>query len=167
MNRAFIGIGSNLGDREANIRSAIDRLRSIEGIHDVRLSPIYETAPVGVTDQPDFLNAAATLKTTLSPEGLLEALLDTERKLGRIRRERWGPRPIDLDLLLYENETRAARNLTLPHPRFRERPFVTTPLLDLLQHPEFDCPPWKALADELSSLRRDPSVRPLHPGSTD
>lgn len=160
MNRAFIGIGSNLGDREANIRHAVERLKSVDGIHDIRLSPLYETEPIGVTDQPDFLNAAITLKTALSPEDLLDVLLETERRLGRVRRIRWGPRLIDLDLLLYESETRNAGRLTLPHPRFRRRAFVTIPLLDLLRQPDLNHTPWNELARELAAIPTDDSVRP-------
>lgn len=157
--QAFIGAGSNLGDREGNILQALEHLRSTEGVRRADLSPLYETAPVGVTDQPDFLNAVIGIETALPPETLLEKCLEIERSMGRVRRERWGPRLIDLDLLLYEDETRESAALTLPHPRFRERPFVTTPLRDLLTRPEYARPCWRELASDLAALSPDPTVR--------
>lgn len=159
--QAFIGAGSNLGDRAENIRHAVELLRAVDGIRNVKLSPLYETPPIGVTDQPVFVNAAIGLETTLEPEELLETLLETERKMGRVRKERWGPRLIDLDLVLYENETRETDSLTLPHPRFRERTFVTTPLRDLLALPQYNRHPWKNLAAELCIAPPDPTIHRL------
>jgi len=122
---AYVGLGSNLGDRRAMIAGAIDRLRPR------RVSPIVETEPWGVTDQPRFLNAVAEIETELPPGALLDRLLDLERDLGRVRTERWGPRTIDLDLLLYGDRQVATPSLTLPHPRLHERRFVLEGLAEL------------------------------------
>ncbi|SMO80607.1 2-amino-4-hydroxy-6-hydroxymethyldihydropteridine diphosphokinase [Melghirimyces algeriensis] len=129
---AYIGLGSNLGRRMANLEEAVDRLHHREGVHVTRLSPVYETAPVGYVNQPDFLNACAEIKTTLSPMDLLHTLLDVERELHRVRVMRWGPRTIDLDLLLYGDQIIQTEDLTVPHPRMTERPFVLIPLADLI-----------------------------------
>ena len=126
MTRAYVGVGANLGDREATIRAAIDALPGIVGVSELR-----ETEPVGIVDQPAFLNGAVALETELGPRELLDALLAVERDLGRERRERWGPRTIDLDLLLYGDETIDEPGLTVPHPRLHERRFALEPLLDL------------------------------------
>ncbi|MGZ8783463.1 MAG: 2-amino-4-hydroxy-6-hydroxymethyldihydropteridine diphosphokinase [Gaiellaceae bacterium] len=126
MPTAYIGLGSNLGDREATIRAALAALPGV-----VAVSELRETEPVGVVDQPPFLNGAAALDTELSPRALLDALLAVERELGRVRDERWGPRTLDLDLLLYGTETIEEPGLTVPHPRLHERRFALEPLLDL------------------------------------
>jgi 2-amino-4-hydroxy-6-hydroxymethyldihydropteridine diphosphokinase len=127
---AYIGLGTNLGDRELNLRRALERL---EKLGPVRASSIRETDPVGVTDQPRFLNAAAELATELAPAELLERLLEIERELGRDRatERRWGPRLIDLDLLLFGEETIDEPGLTVPHPRLADRRFVLEPLCEL------------------------------------
>lgn len=128
--RVFVGLGSNLGDRELNLRQALKRLEEV-GL--VRASSFRETDPVGVTDQPKFLNAAAELATDLSPRELLERLLEIERELGRDRatERRWGPRVIDLDLLLFGEEAIDEPGLTVPHPRLADRRFVLQPLCEL------------------------------------
>ena len=126
MTRAYVGVGANLGDREATIRAALAALPGVVGVSQLR-----ETDPVGVVDQPPFLNGAAALETDFSPRELLDALLAVERELGRERRERWGPRTIDLDLLLYGDETIDEPGLTVPHPRLHERRFALEPLADL------------------------------------
>jgi 2-amino-4-hydroxy-6-hydroxymethyldihydropteridine diphosphokinase len=128
--RVFVGLGSNLGDRELNLRQALERL---EEVGPVRASSFRETDPVGVTDQPKFLNAAAELATDLSPRELLERLLEIERELGRDRaiERRWGPRVIDLDLLLFGEEAIDEPGLTVPHPRLADRRFVLEPLCEL------------------------------------
>ncbi len=126
MTRAYVGVGANLGDREATIRAAITALPGL-----VAVSELRETEPVGVVDQPPFLNGAVALETDLGASELLETLLAIERELGRVRRERWGPRTIDLDLLLYGGETIDEPGLTVPHPRLHERRFALEPLLDL------------------------------------
>jgi 2-amino-4-hydroxy-6-hydroxymethyldihydropteridine diphosphokinase len=127
---AYIGLGTNLGDRELNLRRALERL---EALGPVRASSFRETDPVGVTDQPKFLNAAAELATDLPPRALLERLLEIERELGRDRgtARRWGPRIIDLDLLLVGEEAIDEPGLTVPHPRLADRRFVLEPLCEL------------------------------------
>lgn len=122
---AYIGLGSNLGDRREMIARALDQLRPR------RVSTIVETEPWGVVDQPAFLNAVAEIETELEPAELLDRLLDVERGLGRVRRERWGPRTIDLDLLLYGDRRIDSDSLSVPHPRLPERKFVLEGLAEL------------------------------------
>lgn len=129
--RAYIGLGSNLGDRERHLREATERLGRRPGIRVSRLSSIYETEPVGYVDQGAFLNMAAEVETTLNAEQLLDAMLDIERELGRTRDIRWGPRTIDLDLLLYGDIRKSSEKLQLPHPRMLERAFVLVPLIEI------------------------------------
>lgn len=145
MTRAYVGIGANLGDREGTIRAALAALPGL-----VAVSELRETEPVGVVDQPPFLNGAAALETELSARELLEALLEVERGLGRERHERWGPRRIDLDLLLYADETIDEPGLTVPHPRLHERHFALEPLLDL--EPELVIPGHGRVSDLLAGL---------------
>jgi 2-amino-4-hydroxy-6-hydroxymethyldihydropteridine diphosphokinase len=134
---AGIGLGSNLGDRAATLRSAVESLARVPGITGVTLSPIYETAPIG-PPQPDYLNAAARVETTLDPEPLLDALLAIERAHGRERRDRWGPRTLDLDILAlwdpiaHASRTHDAPRLRVPHPHLHERAFALAPLLDVI-----------------------------------
>ncbi len=127
MTRAYVGLGSNLGDREQAIRQAAERIGA------VRLSGIRETEPWGYADQPDFLNAVAEVATELGPRELLDFLLGVEHDLGRERGAgpRYGPRTIDLDLLLYDDEAIDEPGLTVPHPRLHERRFVLEPLVEL------------------------------------
>jgi 2-amino-4-hydroxy-6-hydroxymethyldihydropteridine diphosphokinase len=128
---AYIGLGSNLGDREGTLRGALARLAELG---EVRVSSFRETDPVGVTDQPKFVNAVAELSTQLAPRDLLDALLAIERELGRdrSREQRWGPRTLDLDLLLYGAEMIDEPGLTVPHPRLADRRFVLEPLHELV-----------------------------------
>jgi 2-amino-4-hydroxy-6-hydroxymethyldihydropteridine diphosphokinase len=129
---AYIGLGANLGDRQAALEAALETLRATPGIAVEAVSGVRETEPVGHVDQPHFLNAAARLSTTLGARELLDALLDVERSLGRTREgPRWGPRTIDLDLLLFGREQIDEPGLTVPHPRLAERRFVLEPLADL------------------------------------
>uniref|UniRef100_A0A7C2EK41 2-amino-4-hydroxy-6-hydroxymethyldihydropteridine diphosphokinase n=1 Tax=Ammonifex degensii TaxID=42838 RepID=A0A7C2EK41_9THEO len=147
---AYIGLGSNLGDRENNLRQAVHALRKTPGVTVRRVAPLYRAAPVGVTDQPEFLNTVVEVTTVLSPRELLSCLLETERALGRVRGGRWGPRVIDLDLLLYDAVAINTPDLVLPHPRLTERAFVVVPLSDLV--PELSLPgdvTVTALADKL------------------
>jgi 2-amino-4-hydroxy-6-hydroxymethyldihydropteridine diphosphokinase len=137
---AYIGLGSNLGDRKANLAAAARALEQAPGIHRLRLSRLIDTAPVGKTDQPRFLNAVAQVRTTLAARELLELLLAIEARLGRVRGERWGPRTVDLDLLLYGREIIREPDLTVPHPRLHERTFVLGPLAEIAPravHPVF------------------------------
>ncbi len=131
---AFVALGSNLGDRRANLFGAIDALRRLGGTTLGQVSPFIESKAVtfntGDPQQPDYLNAAAKLSTTLAPRDLLGALLDIERSAGRdrSREQRWGPRPLDLDLLLYADAVITEPGLTVPHPSMHERLFVLEPL---------------------------------------
>jgi 2-amino-4-hydroxy-6-hydroxymethyldihydropteridine diphosphokinase len=130
--RAYVGLGANLGDREASLRTAVDRLAATPGIRLVAASSFRETDPVGFVDQPRFLNGAVAVETDLSPSDLLGALLAVERSLGRTREgPRFGPRTIDLDLLVYGDETVEEPGLTVPHPRLAERAFALEPLGEL------------------------------------
>ena len=131
MATAFVGIGSNLGDRETHLRSAIDLLAAEEGIEIVAVSRLRETEPVGPVEQGPFLNGAVQVSTDLPPRQLLERLLDVEQRLGRVRDVRFGPRTIDLDLLVYGDETADEPGLALPHPRLHERRFALEPLAEL------------------------------------
>lgn len=129
---AFIALGSNMGDRKALLEQALRKLDSHEGITVRCLSGIYETDPVGYTDQPAFLNMVARLDTTCAPLELLHIMQGIEKELGRIRLERWGPRTIDLDLLYFEGIVMESEELAVPHPRMMERGFVLVPLSDCL-----------------------------------
>ncbi len=127
----YISLGSNLGDRQGLIHSALDALRGLPDSEVSKVSSLYETAPVGKTDQPCFLNAVLKLQTGLTARDVWKHMQRIERELGRVCRERWGPRTIDLDLVLYENHVIEEKNLTVPHPRYRERAFVLAPLLEI------------------------------------
>lgn len=132
MTRAFIGLGANLGDREGTIRAALAALGEEDGIDVVAVSSLRETEPVGVGPQPLFLNGAAELETRLSARELLDCLLETERRFGRVRVSgEHGPRTLDLDLLLYGDDEIDEPGLTVPHPRLHERAFVLGPLAEL------------------------------------
>ena len=131
MNIAYVALGANLGDPSATIRAAFGALANLPESRVVRCSSLYRTAPIGNTEQPAFINAAAVLETTLAPESLLDALLDIEARFGRIRAEKNGPRTLDLDLLLYNNQQLDLPRLTLPHPRLHLRAFVLYPLAEL------------------------------------
>ena len=129
---AYVGLGSNLGEREATIRRALELLHAPPAARVERVATLRETDPVGVVDQPRFVNTAARVVTTLEPHGLLEHLLAVERRLGRTRTgARWGPRTLDLDLLLYGELVLEEPGLTIPHPRLHERRFVLEPLQEL------------------------------------
>ena len=129
---AYLALGSNLGDRMAHLRGAVERLRAARGITVLRIAPVYESEPVGVEEQPWFLNSVLEISTTLAPEQLLEATKEVERSVGRTPTFRWGPRVIDVDILLYDGVQTDSERLTIPHPRMAERLFVLLPLRDLL-----------------------------------
>jgi 2-amino-4-hydroxy-6-hydroxymethyldihydropteridine diphosphokinase len=131
--RAFIALGSNLGDREATIRAAVAELDGTDGVEVVAVSSLEQTEPVGYLDQPRFLNGAAELRTELAPRDLLDLLLAVEARFGRDRPAGppQGPRTLDLDLLLYDSEQIGEPGLELPHPRLHERLFVLRPLAEL------------------------------------
>ena len=148
---AYVGLGANLGEREAALREAVERLRAADGVEVRRLSPVYETDPVGYTEQPAFLNMVAAIGTTLPPVALLDRLLDIERRMGRVRTIRWGPRTIDLDLLLYGEVRMKTERLTLPHPRMGERAFVLVPLRDVW--PADRAFPWQDAVARIDAAR--------------
>jgi 2-amino-4-hydroxy-6-hydroxymethyldihydropteridine diphosphokinase len=131
MTRAYVGLGANLGPREITLLRAVDLLAAASGVEVVAVSQLRETDPVGVVDQPPFLNGAVAIETSLTARELLDLLLETERALGRVRGERWGPRTVDLDLLVYGKELIDEPGLRVPHPRLAERRFALEPLADL------------------------------------
>jgi 2-amino-4-hydroxy-6-hydroxymethyldihydropteridine diphosphokinase len=130
---AFIGLGANLGDRRRSIGAGVAALESTPGITVLRVSTLRETEPVGVVDQPRFLNGVVSIETRLPPRELLARLLEIEAALGRSRdtETRYGPRVIDLDILLYDDVVLDEPGLTIPHPRLHERPFALEPLAEL------------------------------------
>lgn len=128
---AFIGVGSNLGDRKQTICQAEQKLSNIKGVRFIRSAPIYETQPVGGPKQGLFLNTVWEIETDLPARQLLNALVQIESDFGRLRIEKNGPRTIDLDLLFYGDEVIKEQTLTIPHPRLHERWFVLKPLWDL------------------------------------
>ena len=136
--RAYLGLGSNLGDRRANIDEAIRRLGATEGIHVTKVSSMYDTKPVGGPPQPDYLNAACEIETELSPHELLRSALAVEDAMGRTREVRWGARNIDIDILVCGDMLINDDELTVPHPLMTEREFVLRPLAEIapsLVHP--------------------------------
>jgi 2-amino-4-hydroxy-6-hydroxymethyldihydropteridine diphosphokinase len=147
---AFVGIGSNLGDRETNLSRAIDLLSAEDGIEVVAVSEIRETEPVGPVEQGPFLNGALQVETSLPPGELLERLFSVESRLGRVRNERWGARTIDLDLLLYGDEKLDQPGLSVPHPRLHERRFALEPLVDL--DPALEIPKFGPISTLLAEL---------------
>lgn len=131
MTRAYVGLGANLGPREVTLLRAADLLAAADGVEVVAVSQLRETDPVGVVEQPPFLNGAIALDTSLSPRAVLELLLEIEEELGRVRGERWGPRTVDLDLLVYGDERVDEDGLHVPHPRLHERRFALEPMAEL------------------------------------
>ena len=131
MVQAYLGLGSNIGDRKQQLLKAIDLIGNIKGIKVTKQSSIYETAPIGYTDQPNFLNLCLEIETELSPQQLLKHCLDIEQQLHRVREIRWGPRTLDIDILLYSDNIIETDNLSIPHPRMQERAFVLIPLNDI------------------------------------
>jgi len=138
--RAYVGLGSNLGDRAATIRAAVTELDGVDGVAVIAVSSLVDTEPVGYTEQPRFLNGVAALDTTLPARSLLEALLAVEARFGRDRAAvpAGGPRTLDLDLLLYGEAEIDEPGLRIPHPRLHERPFALEPLAELA--PDLDVP---------------------------
>jgi 2-amino-4-hydroxy-6-hydroxymethyldihydropteridine diphosphokinase len=150
--RAYVGLGANLSDREATLRSAVEQLRAEPGVRVTAVSTFLDTAPVGIVDQPRFLNAAAAVETDLGARELLDGLLGIERRLGRNRAgPRFGPRTIDLDLLLYGDEQIDEPGLQVPHPRLHERLFALEPLAEL--DPDLVVPGRGRLADLVAGLQ--------------
>ena len=130
MSRAYVALGSNLGDREENLCTALKHLQENE-VEVIKTSTFIETEPYGVTDQPGFVNAVCQVETELAPLELLRLLLNIEQEMGRVRLRRWGERNIDLDLLLYEDAVLESEELTLPHPDMQNRDFVLLPLAEI------------------------------------
>lgn len=158
MSKVLVGVGSNLGDREFLIRKAVEAMRDLPRTLVVRVSSLYDTDPVGEVDQPAFLNAVVWLETTLEPRELLWQLLLIEKRMGRVRSQRWGPRPIDLDLLFYDDEIISEPDLTVPHPEAHRRGFVLLPLLEL--DPDFVHPSTgESIKKLIKKLPPNPPVR--------
>ena len=132
---AFLGLGSNLGDRLANLQAAVDALQAEPALRVVASSRVWETTPMGGPAQPDYLNAVVRVETDLSARDLLDVARRVEARLGRVRRERWGARTLDLDILLYDEEQIDEPDLVVPHPRMKQRAFVLVPLLELEPDP--------------------------------
>ncbi|MDN4495357.1 2-amino-4-hydroxy-6-hydroxymethyldihydropteridine diphosphokinase [Ureibacillus aquaedulcis] len=131
MNRVYLSLGTNIGEREQNLQLAVQLLKDKPNVNVKTISSIYETAPVGYVDQPAFLNIALGIETSHSAADMLEICQSVENELGRVREIRWGPRIIDLDILLYNNDNIETENLIVPHPRMFERAFVLVPLLEI------------------------------------
>ena len=149
--RAYLGIGSNLGDRLVHLQSAVDGLAATDGIEVVAVSAVYETDPVG-PEQPDYLNAVVAVDTTRSARGLLEVGQRLEAHAHRVRGERWGPRTLDVDVLLFGDEQIDEPDLVVPHPRWHERDFVLAPLADL-GHPGVERREWSGVRATGLTLR--------------
>lgn len=158
---AYIGLGANLGDREAGINKALVELVRSGAGRLTRVSSLYETEPVGIREQPDFLNAVAEIETETAPAELLAALREIERKVGREKTFKWGPRVIDLDILLYGDTSLAEDNLEIPHPEMHRRAFVLTPLAEIA--PQAKHPVSGLTAREMSERTGGEGVRKYEP----
>jgi len=154
MERVFLGLGSNLGDRVETIRKAKEMVSSIPGVSVAVSSSLYVTEPVGISDQPMFINAVLEIETDLSPEELFFELKDIEAKLGRTETIRWGPRVIDIDILLFGDRIVEEEDLTIPHPEMAKRGFVLVPLCEIapeIKHPRLK-KKIKELVDRLGDI---------------
>ena len=163
--RTVIAMGSNLGDRLDHLQGGLDGLFDTPRIGFLAVSPIYETTPVGGPEQPDYLNAVVIAQTSMPAQAVLERCLSLEDAFGRVRDERWGPRTLDLDLIIYGDEVSNGPGLTLPHPRAHERAFVLAPWHDA--DPQAQLPGYGPVADLLAALGTDGIARlegaVLHP----
>lgn len=158
MTRVYIGFGSNLGDREGQLTDALNLLAGTEGITLQAVSSFYETEPVGFTDQDQFLNAVAVLETTLAAEEVLKVCLAVEQQLHRVRTIRWGPRTVDIDMLLYGDSIIETPSLTLPHPRMGDRRFVLIPLAEVAPGVKWN---GKTVEEHLAATSDRSAVKPL------
>ena len=159
MATTYIGVGSNLGDTKANIQKAIKTIEESKILQDIQTSSFYLTEPVGPKNQPDFLNLVIKGQTNLEPFELLGSLLDIEDKLGRKRKEKWGPRKIDLDILFYDDITLKQRDLIIPHSEIENRRFVLIPLKEIspdLKHPVLN----KNISELLEDTKDHSKVEP-------
>lgn len=152
--RAFLGLGSNLGDRFSALQNALNALGGLPGTHLLRTSGVYETEPFGIKDQPDFLNAVAEIETSLDAGDLYQQLKTIEQNAGRQNRGRWEAREIDIDILFYEREKIRTDILTIPHPGNASRRFVLVPLNELA--PDFRDPESQLPVNELLRRCADP-----------
>ncbi len=145
--KVLLGVGSNVGNRVGTCCAAIEKLRQSSTIRNVEVSPFFETDPVGVTEQPPFINLAVVMATSQDPQELLKTLKTLEGTLGRVRRYRWGPREVDLDILLYDDVVISTESLKIPHPEMHKRAFVLVPACEI-------CPEWEhpVLKQTLSGL---------------
>lgn len=161
MTPAYLGLGSNLGDRAQHLADAIRLLRSRPGIRVTAISPVYDTKPVGVVGQPNYLNLVAGIETDLPPAQLLTACQEMENTLGRTREVRWGPRTLDIDILCYGDLVSLSPELTLPHPRLAERAFVLVPLAVLAPRllVRGKTIPELAAASDRTGVRECPEIR--------
>ena len=150
LHRAFIGLGGNLDSPKSRVQGAFDALGTLPGVRLLACSSLYASSPVGLTEQPDFINAVALIETTLAPQALLNALLDLERAAGRVRLARFGPRTLDIDILLYDDCIIDEPGLSIPHPRMHERAFVLKPLLEIA--PEASIPGRGAAREYLAQV---------------
>lgn len=152
MNKAYLGLGTNMGDKQAYLKEACKIISDNTNINIVKISKVYKTKAWGYTNQDDFLNICIEVDTNLSPEELLEVCHEVENKLNRVRVIRWGPRTIDVDILFFNNIISTDENLTLPHPRIKERAFVLIPLMDLNKELAIDN---KTISYYLSNLEKE------------
>ena len=160
--RAAISLGTNLDDRAANLVNALERMRTLGSV--VACSSVYETAPQGMADQDPFYNAVVLVETELDPMALMDRLLEIEREMGRVRRRRWGPRLIDLDLILHGDRAVHTPTVEVPHPRYRERRFVLEPLIEVW--PQAQDPDGTRIADLLAAVSGQAVERVETPGWT-
>lgn len=152
MNKAYLGLGTNMGDKQAYLKEACKIISDNTNINIVKISKVYKTKAWGYTNQDDFLNICIEVDTNLSPEELLEVCHEVENKLNRVRVIRWGPRTIDVDILFFNNIISTDENLILPHPRIKERAFVLIPLMDLNKELSIDN---KTISYYLSNLEKE------------
>lgn len=138
MEYSYIGVGSNQGDSIELIKKALKLINEATGVRIIRAAPLYRTEPIGFEDQPWFYNTVVELEVDITPFQLLELLQEVEKKLGRIRTLRWGPRTIDLDILIFGDQTIKHPDLVIPHPRMTERAFVMVPLVHLIPYRMFN-----------------------------